>query len=155
MSYKPSDPLVAALVRLCEKEGGYEKVATATGLNKDHVWQIISGTTLASGNPRGVGPKSRSALTSAYPNWLDEDVGQKITAKNGIESAIDAIGAACETLSDDKRKELGSLLAMFVANPRESIKQVILETLCAVANKPSEHTSHLAKNSQEKLLKKG
>lgn len=80
MQIQPGDPLVAALVRLCKKLGGPEVVAAATGLSKDNLWQIINGTRLPSGNPRGVGPKLRSALSSAYPDWLDQSDGATETS---------------------------------------------------------------------------
>lgn len=64
------DPLVNALISLCEKEGGYKYVADKAKVSADNLWQIISGTKLPSGNPRGVGPGLRSKLTSAYPSWI-------------------------------------------------------------------------------------
>jgi transcriptional regulator with XRE-family HTH domain len=127
----------------------------------------ISQSTISTAERLGNGSAENHAYAIAYgvsPIWLATGEGPMHYEAGSVSVerpsptvavALDAIEDACEKLNQEQRKELGSLLAMFVANPRESIKQVILETLCSVANKPSEHTSHLTKNSQEKFLKKG
>lgn len=74
------DPFVKALISLCEKEGGYKYVADKAKVSADNLWQIISGTKLPSGNPRGVGPGLRSKLTNAYPEWITGHATANITA---------------------------------------------------------------------------
>lgn len=65
------DPFVTALRALCEREdGGYQAVAEKAHVSADYLWQIINGVKLPSGNERGVGPKLRNKLSSAFPNWL-------------------------------------------------------------------------------------
>jgi hypothetical protein len=65
------DHFVAALRSLCEtQEGGYRAVAEKAHISPDNLWQIINGVKLPSGNPRGVGPKLRTKLTAAFPDWL-------------------------------------------------------------------------------------
>lgn len=64
------DPMVKALFELCKREGGHESVADHAKLSAQNLWQIINGTKLPSGRPRGVGPKLRDKLSAAYPDWL-------------------------------------------------------------------------------------
>jgi hypothetical protein len=64
------DPHVRALLSLCDKEGGYLVVAARAKINKDSLYQIVSGVKLLSGKPKGIGPKIRALLTKRYPNWM-------------------------------------------------------------------------------------
>jgi hypothetical protein len=77
------DPMVAALVALCKREGDYKDVADKSGISPGNLWQIINGTELPSGNPRGVGPKLRLKITAAYPDWLSPTLSAQIP--NGTE----------------------------------------------------------------------
>ena len=63
------DPAVLALIALCERESGYKSVARRSGLSPNNLWQIINGTRLKSGEPRGIGPETRRKLSTAYPGW--------------------------------------------------------------------------------------
>lgn len=65
------DPVIAALVALCQSEGGHKIVAEEARVSSDNLWQIINGTLLPSGKPRGVGPDVRRRLTARYPGWLN------------------------------------------------------------------------------------
>lgn len=58
-----------SLRALCDREGGYKAVAAAARVNPDYLWQIINGTPLPSGNPRGVGRQLAAKLESAFPGW--------------------------------------------------------------------------------------
>ena len=78
------DPLVSALVALCKREGDYKLVADRAAVSADNLWQIISGTKLPSGNPRGVGPKLRARLTIAYPDWLEPAPSRKSSTTRDI-----------------------------------------------------------------------
>ncbi len=62
--------MVQALIALCEKHGGHVTVAEKARVSPDNLWQIVNGTKLPSGNPRGVGPALRGKLTAAFPGWL-------------------------------------------------------------------------------------
>ena len=64
------DPFVEALVKLCEAQGGPEIVAAVIRSSAENLKQILNGTPLPSGNPRGVGPGIRKKLNAAFPNWL-------------------------------------------------------------------------------------
>lgn len=68
------DPLVAALIALCSREGDHRHVADKAKVSAENLWQIIKGIKLPSGNPRGVGPGLRVKLTAAYPDWLGSGV---------------------------------------------------------------------------------
>lgn len=64
------DIYAEALRSLCEREGGPDGVAATTGLSAANLKQILAGTLLPSGNPRGVGPSVRKRLSEIYPNWM-------------------------------------------------------------------------------------
>lgn len=64
------DIYVAALERLCQREGGYKAVADKAKVSADNLWQVLNGILLPSGKPRGIGPGVREKITKAYPNWL-------------------------------------------------------------------------------------
>lgn len=68
------DLLIAALRALCAREGGYKMVAERSRVNPDNLWQILNGTKLPSGKPRGVGAKLREKLDAAFPGWLSTTV---------------------------------------------------------------------------------
>ena len=68
--YKPDDPAVIALMRLCELHGGYKGVAAEIEANDQTIYQIVAGIRLPSGNYRGVGPLLRKKLTARFPDWL-------------------------------------------------------------------------------------
>jgi transcriptional regulator with XRE-family HTH domain len=127
----------------------------------------ISQSTISTAERLGNGSAENHAYAIAYgvsPIWLATGDGPMHYEAGAVsvESpsptvavALDAIEAACEKLDQEQRKELGSLLAMFAANPRKSIKQVILETLCSVQNKTTEQNTHSYYKNQDKKLKKG
>jgi phage repressor protein C with HTH and peptisase S24 domain len=64
------DPLVEALRRLCDDEGGPDAVAARAGVSAEYLTQILKGVQLPSGNPRRLGSRLREKLTSVYPEWL-------------------------------------------------------------------------------------
>lgn len=66
-----TDELTEALRALCTKLNP-EVVADTADLSAENIKQILAGTKLKSGNPRGVGPKTRRHLDTAYPNWLTD-----------------------------------------------------------------------------------
>jgi hypothetical protein len=64
------DVLVTALKALCKSKGGHQVVAAAADVSEENLWQILNGTKLPSGNPRGVGKLLRKKIDHAFPNWL-------------------------------------------------------------------------------------
>lgn len=64
------DPLVEALKRLVQREGGHDAVGAEAGHSKQAIYQIVSGVILPSGKPRGVGRLLRERLDRRYPDWL-------------------------------------------------------------------------------------
>lgn len=65
------DVLVSALASLCEKEGGHQVVASEAHVSADNLWQILHGTLLPSGKPRGIGSRLASKLDARYPGWTN------------------------------------------------------------------------------------
>lgn len=137
MNNQPVDLLVSALVRLCNKVGGPEVVASATGLSKDNLWQIINGIRLPSGNPRGVGPKLRSALTSAYPDWLATGEGEMSPTLTGatnvthfpvvtLEAAMERLSYFLEQVPEADRGSSSAALAALALNPADHARKAAL-----------------------------
>lgn len=79
---KAIDPVVEALVALCQREGGHKIVASEAHISPDNLWQIVNGTMLPSGKPRGVGPDVRRRLTSRYPEWLKPVTAATVAAQS-------------------------------------------------------------------------
>jgi len=86
------DQYAKALKRLCDTHGGYNKVADAAGVNGQTLYQITTGVTLPSGNPRGVGPNLRKKLSAAFPLWLSdlptEEIGDIFKVMTAEESEL-------------------------------------------------------------------
>lgn len=61
---------VEALRALCSREGGHKAVALAAGVSADNLWQVLHGTLLPNGKPRGVGRQLASKLNAAFPGWM-------------------------------------------------------------------------------------
>lgn len=65
-----ANPDVAALQRLCQREGGAKAVADALGgVNDQSIYQIVTRKTLPSGREKGIGPSLRDKLNARYPGW--------------------------------------------------------------------------------------
>lgn len=65
----PKEHLIECVKRLCASSGGPESVAEKAGISVDNLKQILAGTKLGSGNPRGVGPMIQRKLDDAFPGW--------------------------------------------------------------------------------------
>ena len=65
----PKEQLISALRRLCEEEGGAKGVALQIGASAANLSQILAGTQLPSGEPRGVGPTLQRKLERRFPGW--------------------------------------------------------------------------------------
>lgn len=65
----PKEQLIEALKALCARAGGHVVVADTIGANEQTLWQIVNGTKLPSGQPRGVGPQLQTKLEKHYPGW--------------------------------------------------------------------------------------
>ena len=66
----PKARLIQQVKVLCRKHG-VETVAAKARISADNLRQIIAGTKLQSGEPRGVGPTLQRKLEAAFPNWAD------------------------------------------------------------------------------------
>jgi hypothetical protein len=64
-----------ALEFLCEKHGGVDEVAEKAGVSAENLKQVLAGTKLPSGRPRGIGPTVRRKLEDAFPNWTQVHLG--------------------------------------------------------------------------------
>ena len=99
------NPAVAALQRLCEREGGAKAVANAIKSNDQSIYQIVTRKKLESGREKGIGPALRDKLNARYPGWSDiqqpqndmpERLKAAIASVTGLLSSIpeDQLGAA-------------------------------------------------------------
>jgi len=128
------DPLVKALIDLCGREGDFKNVADKAKVSSDNLWQIINGTKLPSGNPRGVGPGLRGKLSAAYPDWLTPR--QRLPPVNGgpahtneparsslkagehdLDAALKTLRSHLAGVSAGRRASLVGLLTDLVNNP--------------------------------------
>ena len=85
------DPAVHALKMLCDAHGGYKAVAEQAEVSAENLSQILAGTLLPSGNPRGIGARLKVKLTQAYPGWLtiDQSAGAWQTTQVSLLSGAD------------------------------------------------------------------
>src|ERR1700761_553594 len=71
----PKEQMIESLKALCSSEelrtgtAGHIVVADKIGANDQTIWQIINGTRLPSGKPKGVGPELQEKLELNYPGW--------------------------------------------------------------------------------------
>lgn len=63
--------LLSALRALCEREGGHQVVAAEAGISEGNLWQVLHGTLLPSGQPRGIGRRLQDKISQRYPGWLN------------------------------------------------------------------------------------
>lgn len=66
----PKARLIQSLKALCRTHG-VDTVADEAHISAENLRQIIAGTKLQSGEPRGVGPTLQRKLEAAYPGWAD------------------------------------------------------------------------------------
>lgn len=78
----PKEHLIERLRALCEAAGGPDAVAERAEASAENLRQILAGTKLPTGQPRGVGPNLQRKLDVAYPNWSGLSTG-------GAHSAVD------------------------------------------------------------------
>ena len=60
--------MIDALKALCRLHG-VETVAASARVSAENLRQVVAGTKLGSGQPRGVGPSVQRRLEEAYPGW--------------------------------------------------------------------------------------
>lgn len=68
----PKERLIERFKALCEKHG-VEVIAERIRSSPDSLKQVIAGTKLPSGKPRGVGPDIQQRLEKAFPGWSEPD----------------------------------------------------------------------------------
>ena len=119
------DPLISALIALCSKEGGHKSVADKAKISPDNLAQIIAGTKLPSGNPRGVGPGIRAKLTAAFPDWMPITVGTaatpvfNIAPSQTLEAHLLGLSKYLSALDESERDLAGVLLAQLAKRPED------------------------------------
>lgn len=119
------DPIVQALISLCDENGGYEKVAARAGVSAANLWQIVAGTKLPSGKPRGIGPRLRESISSAYPNWMElhypSAKSKTIYPPHQVTTALSTIDALLDELPAEVRPVVEKeILDLVLARWRES-----------------------------------
>ena len=108
------DPLVVALERLIEREGGREVVADEIKSSEQTLYQIVKGVKDSkSGTPKGVGPSLRARLDQRYPGWrvLSEEPESSALGAAGVApTAIQQLLARKSDISERSQKTLETLL---------------------------------------------
>lgn len=72
-----------ALRALCDSNGGYRNVAMLAGVSAGNLWQIINGTLLPSGQPRGVGRRLSVKLEKVFPGWMESQHASEGSMRKG------------------------------------------------------------------------
>lgn len=109
------DPLVQALQRLLDREGGHVTVGDAAGVNDQSLYQIATcRVDSKTGTAKGVGPSIRKRLTNRYPDWLDAASTTESSAPT-INEALMRIGIElARDLPDFTRDDLADEMAKWV-----------------------------------------
>lgn len=107
--------LIERLKALARAQGGPEAVAEASGVSAENLKQIISGTKLPSGQPRGVGPGLQAKLDKAFPGWAQIAAAaappvrsQPPTIAQAVEILATALAAE---MRDEVREDVADALA--------------------------------------------
>lgn len=66
------ETILARLSGLCSRAGGYKVVAEAAGVSADNLRQVLQGAKLPSGELRSLGRRVQDRITTAYPDWLNQ-----------------------------------------------------------------------------------
>ncbi len=88
----PKTHLIERLRDLCAQHG-VGTVADATASSEENLKQILAGTKLPSGAPRGVGPTLQRRLDAAYPGW------SALTSDPPLTTALPTVTRAIASLS--------------------------------------------------------
>lgn len=140
------DPLVKALIDLCKREGDFKNVADKAKVSSDNLWQIINGTKLPSGNPRGVGPGLRGKLSAAYPDWLtprqslppvnespaptnEPSRSSPKAGERGLDAALQTLSGYLSTVSESRRRSVVGLFTDLIHSPGDEQILELLKTL--------------------------
>ena len=82
----PKARLIESLKTLCRAHG-VDAVADEAHISAENLRQIIAGTKLQSGEPRGVGPTLQRKIEGAYPGWADYPLSTPDSAQDAEASA--------------------------------------------------------------------
>jgi hypothetical protein len=94
---------VAALQRLCQREGGTKAVAEALGgVNDQSIYQIVTRKTLPSGREKGIGPSLRDKLDVKYPGWNRQSTDDM---PKRLKAALATVAGLLQSIPED---QLGS-----------------------------------------------
>lgn len=116
----PKEHLIACLRTLAQKHA-VEEIAAEIDASPESLKQVLAGTLLPSGQPRGIGPSIQRKLDASYPGWsrLPVPGGPKVPASD-LEAAVHVIAAALREARSSTRKAVGSLLAALAEAPEEA-----------------------------------
>jgi hypothetical protein len=127
-TYPPSpDPLVQALQKLLEREGGHIVVGDEAGINDQSLYQIafcrLASKTKA---PKGVGPSIRRRLDARYPDWLSGFAEAAPCSRPPLKlaDALQALDIAFSEVPPAAKTELLDALAMWVKHGTKHLRTV-------------------------------
>jgi transcriptional regulator with XRE-family HTH domain len=126
--------------------GSQARFALMLGKSPSQVNQWLAGK-------RPIGAKIERDIAARFGD--DNIPSITSSSKPNPQAALESIELACAQLSQDQRQEVGTLLSMFAANPRASIKAALLEVLCAPSNKEPEVKTDIIRRGSEKFFKNG
>lgn len=109
----PKEHLIASFKLLCSTtSGGVEAIADEIDSSAETLKQVLKGTKLKSGEPRGIGPSLQRRLTKAYPGWAE--LSSKPTpraAPTDLEQALQIVGMALASVPKETRAALAANLS--------------------------------------------
>lgn len=141
----PRDVFVRALRSLCDAEGGPEKVADEAGVSAENLRQILAGTLLPSGRPRGVGPAVQRKLDERYPGWWQ--LGELAKPPPTLNQAIPVVLEALSRLSALRWKAIQVTLGQVVGHPE--MRDDVANEVIALLSAPLQSTGLLDWTRQE------
>ena len=139
------DPLVRALQRLVAKEGGWAQVA-GTELSDQTIYQIaMCKHDSKTGKAKGVGPRVRRYLDSAFPDWLSAaaEPPKPTAASATLRVFADTLAQILLRLNEKDRDRAQRLLASLAQAPDSAIAKQRLVDLMEKAHEPAPPTPPL------------
>ncbi len=120
----PKEFAIECFRSLCDRvPGGVASIADATGLSAESLTQVLKGTKLPSGKPRGLGPNSIDAITAQYPGWMDLGSGELTAgrAQSGpsLDQCLGVVARVVASASKIQRRQLAALLESLASAPED------------------------------------
>lgn len=112
----PKEHLIERLRALCGPGDGYQAIALEIDASAEGLKQILAGTKLPSGQPRGVGPELQRKLEARYPGWA-KDPAVASNAPAAFSPQALSLAAALDSIQDPRAHAAAYLAALELVTP--------------------------------------